>query len=394
MGSSVCVVVMVATYPGASASDSARWTPHRADAPWVRSGHARLGDGVHARPAHPRQPGAGGGDRRRRRGRSAVRARRRRAGHRARSTEPARLPAGVAGRPRRLAARARRRARRAPGLVGRRGARRRSGHRRAHHPPRRGPLVVRPPPTRPPDVARGGGRHRGARPPGHHRRAARRRGAEDLGLALDDRGRRPAAVRPSTSTRSSPPSTGPGWPTAGARSSPRRRRSSLPDDLAVGSIPSLGDAHRRRALARRHPRRRDRGHRTAEGVVVGVAARLRRQPRRPRRRPHLAHLRRPPPRLPLAARGGHPAPDAGRRRTVRPPALLARLLPPDPRRPARRGPRRLPLARRSLERRRRRAAGVEGRPHRLPDRRRRACASSGARGSCTTGPAWSSRRSS
>ena len=123
----------------------------------------------------------------------------------------------------------------------------------------------------------------------------------------------------------------------------------------------------RRRLAGAPPGRREGGPQAPRALPRRPARELRGGRRRPGRRRHLEAEPVPPLRLPLAARGGR-----ARRgeRGVRPPALLARLLPPVPGRASDDSAGGLPRATRGLAGRSGRSPGLEGRAHGLPDRRR------------------------
>ena len=371
-----------------------RRTPHRPRGASVRSGHARLGDGVHPRPADPGQPRARCRGRRRRRGRARC------------SCSTMRCSP--------------------PRTVGRTGSAscssrsptstRRCAGSAARSVVRAGSWVD--------EVLDVAARDRGASTihlAADHSSFARRR-LDRLTTAAAESASRSTPTRASPSSRRARSSRRRRRARRRATAAPRRRststRSSRPyhrawlahrwrevvrhadDDhaarrSAVGSIPALAaltDGDRSPDVIAGGETE---AHRSAEGVGGGVARGLRRQPRRPRRRPHLADLRRPPPRVPVAARGGHPA--AAARRAAAPfvrqlcwrdfyhQVLAAR---PDA---AHDG---LPPAGDRWNVDDDELAGVEGRPHRLPDRRRRDAPARVARGSCTTGPAWSSPRSS
>ncbi len=117
---------------------------------------------------------------------------------------------------------------------------------------------------------------------------------------------------------------------AGPRHTARRHRR--------GHHAAARRAGRRRPLPGRRAGGRQRRARPARGVDRVGAARLRRPPRRPARRCHVAPLAVPPLRVPLTTGGAarRRAPSGRGSRCVRAAAVLARLLRAGPRRPARR----------------------------------------------------------
>ena len=168
-----------------------------------------------------------------------------------------------------------------------------------------------------------------------------------------------------------------GPPSAGRRAGPR------------ADPPARGRRRRTPARARRPghgpaeprpgPGWGDRGPGAAEPLGRGRPGGLRRGPRRPARRPDLADQ--PPPALrdDLGAGAGRPARPTPRRRSLRPPALLAGLPPSDDLRLPRHRPRRPPPQRPGVGRGRRRADGV-GRGPDGPAHRRRGDAATASGG--------------
>ena len=166
---------------------------------------------------------------------------------------------------------------------------------------------------------------------------------------------------------------------------PPPRRLALPGGLdARAAADSSRDSRRGDPSPDLAGRRRDGGPAAPRRLEPLRRRALRRAPRRPRRRRDVAAQPVPALRLRLAARGARAHTRARPRPLVRPPALLARLPPSGDRRVPRAAAHGLPPARRPLARRRRGARGLEGGPHRLPDRRRRHAPAARARAGCTT----------
>ena len=186
---------------------------------------------------------------------------------------------------------------------------------------------------------------RGGVPPRPHRPCASRRVSRSL---RSPRSRRTRAITTASSRRS----TGPGRALRGGRSSLRRGgwrcrpafrgagcRLSAGSSTAAPSpeLPPGGETHGRQRLS--------------AWLRSGIA-RLRRQSRRPRGRRDLTPVAVPPLRLPLAARSRASRRRDRRSSALRPPARLARLLPPAARRETRDDARRHASPRPTLERRR------------------------------------------
>ena len=238
-------------------------------------------------------------------------------------------------RPRRRAAGARRRAGGAARRLGRRGRRRRRRGRRGLGARERRRERVRP------------RRARRASPTRCPSRSSARRGSRWSHRA---RSRRAPAVSPgATTTRCSRRTSGAGPRCAVATWSTRRTTSRCPT-ASTRAPAAARRAGRRRPLPGRRAGGRQRRARPARGVDRVGAARLRRPPRRPARRCHVAPLAVPPLRVPLTTGGAarRRAPSGRGSRCVRAAAVLARLLRAGPRRPARRRVVRLRRPRRPL----------------------------------------------
>ena len=175
--------------------------------------------------------------------------------------------------------------------------------------------------------------------------------------------------------------------------------------------PAARRAVRHPLAAARRPRRRDRlpgdpsptadpallpipGEAAARERLVGVGglggpARLRGRPEPPRRRRHVAAVRRPQVRDALAAGGAAGGRRAGRRASrLRVRALLARVLLARALALPARGPGRVPASvrRRPVDRRPGRPGGLAGGPHRLPGRGRRDAPARSERLDAQSGP--------
>ena len=231
-----------------------------------------------------------------------------------RRPQPGRLHARGAGRPRRGAAPGRRAAVPAARRPGRGGDRRRPRVRRRRVPCQRRPQRLR----TGTGAAAGGGLRGGAD------RVPRPSRGDDRAAGRGDPGRR----RPLQGLHALPPRLERG---AAARRGPGAARArTCPAGFAPAAC-RRWKADRRLALAAAGHGRREGRPATDAGLPARRPRRIRRAPRRPRRRRDLAAQR--PTSTSAASRRWRCAAGArARRRGVRPPALLARLPPPGPRR--------------------------------------------------------------